>query len=141
MNNLYFKYQICPIEFRHLNTFLQFRLLYHKPHCTPLTVPIPKQRNSYSSFTTAHQQPRLQSLQPNSSVTNASLLPCRNPTVSLTPGLSLPNTHAKYHPCLISAPLRKKENIHKRTYPRFPSKPHPSFTPGPSHFPTKPHPS
>ena len=33
LNNLYFKYQVCQIKLRHLNTFLQFRLLFHKPHC------------------------------------------------------------------------------------------------------------
>ena len=33
VNNLYFKYQVCQIELRHLNTFLQFRLLFHEPHC------------------------------------------------------------------------------------------------------------
>ena len=33
VNNLNFKYQVCQIELRHLNTFLQFRLLFHKPHC------------------------------------------------------------------------------------------------------------
>ena len=34
VNNLYFKYQVCQMKLRHLNTFLQFRLLFHKPHCT-----------------------------------------------------------------------------------------------------------
>ena len=34
VNNLYFKYQVCHMKLRHLNTFLQFRLLYNKPHCT-----------------------------------------------------------------------------------------------------------
>ena len=33
LNNLYFKYQVCQIKSRQLNTFLQFRLLFHKPHC------------------------------------------------------------------------------------------------------------
>ena len=33
LNNLYFKYQICQMKLRHLNTFLQFRLLFHEPHC------------------------------------------------------------------------------------------------------------
>ena len=33
VNNLYFKYQVCQIKLRHLNTFLQFRLLFHEPHC------------------------------------------------------------------------------------------------------------
>ena len=33
LNNLYFKYQICKMRLRHLNTFLQFRLLFHEPHC------------------------------------------------------------------------------------------------------------
>ena len=33
-NNLYFKYQVCQMKLRHLNTFLQFRLLFHEPHCT-----------------------------------------------------------------------------------------------------------
>ena len=34
LNNLYFKYQVCQIKLRYLNTFLQFRLLLHEPHCT-----------------------------------------------------------------------------------------------------------
>ena len=33
LNNLYFKYQVCQMKLRHLNTFLQFRLLFHEPHC------------------------------------------------------------------------------------------------------------
>ena len=33
VNNLNFKYQVCQIKLRHLNTFLQFRLLFHEPHC------------------------------------------------------------------------------------------------------------
>ena len=33
LNNLYFKYQVCEMKLRHLNTFLQFRLLFHEPHC------------------------------------------------------------------------------------------------------------
>ena len=33
VNNLYFKYQVCQMKLRHLNTFLQFRLLFHEPHC------------------------------------------------------------------------------------------------------------
>ena len=33
LNNLYFKYQVCKMRLRHLNTFLQFRLLFHEPHC------------------------------------------------------------------------------------------------------------
>ena len=33
VNNLYFKYQVCQTKIRHLNTFLQFKLLFHKPHC------------------------------------------------------------------------------------------------------------
>ena len=32
--NLNFKYQVCQMKLRHLNTFLQFRLLFHEPHCT-----------------------------------------------------------------------------------------------------------
>ena len=32
----YFKYQVCQLKLRHLNTFLQFRLLFHKPHCMQL---------------------------------------------------------------------------------------------------------
>ena len=36
VNNLNFKYQICQIKLRHLNTFLQIRLSFHEPHCTPL---------------------------------------------------------------------------------------------------------
>ena len=34
VNNLHFKYQVCQMKFRHLDTFLQFRLLFHKPHCS-----------------------------------------------------------------------------------------------------------
>ena len=34
VNYLYFKYLVCQIKLRHLNTFLQFRLLFHKPHCS-----------------------------------------------------------------------------------------------------------
>ena len=34
LNNLYFKYQVCQMKLRHLNTFLQFRLLFHEPHYT-----------------------------------------------------------------------------------------------------------
>ena len=34
VNNLYFKYQVCQMKLRHLNTFLQFRLLFREPHCT-----------------------------------------------------------------------------------------------------------
>ena len=34
VNNLYFKYQVCQMKLRHLNTFLQFRLLFLEPHCT-----------------------------------------------------------------------------------------------------------
>ena len=33
LNNLYFKYQICQMKLGHLNTFLQFRLLFHERHC------------------------------------------------------------------------------------------------------------
>ena len=33
VNNLYFKYQVCVVKLRHLNTFLQSRLLFHEPHC------------------------------------------------------------------------------------------------------------
>ena len=33
LNNLYFKYQVWQMKLRHLNTFLQFRLLFHEPHC------------------------------------------------------------------------------------------------------------
>ena len=33
LNNFYFKYQICQMKLGHLNTFLQFRLLFHEPHC------------------------------------------------------------------------------------------------------------
>ena len=32
LNNLYFKYQVCEMKLRHLNTFLQFRLLFQEPH-------------------------------------------------------------------------------------------------------------
>ena len=34
VNNLYFKYRVCQMILRHLNTFLQFRLLFHEPYCT-----------------------------------------------------------------------------------------------------------
>ena len=34
VNNLYFKYQVCQMKLRHLTTFLQFRLLFHEPHCS-----------------------------------------------------------------------------------------------------------
>ena len=34
VNNLNFKYQVYKIKLRHFNTFLQFRLLFHEPHCT-----------------------------------------------------------------------------------------------------------
>ena len=40
LNNLYFKYQVCQMKLRHLNTFLQFRLLFHEPHCTSASSPI-----------------------------------------------------------------------------------------------------
>ena len=33
LNNLYFKYQVCQIKLRHLNTFLQLKLLFHEPYC------------------------------------------------------------------------------------------------------------
>ena len=33
LNNLYFKYQVYQMKLRHLNTFLQFRLLFQEPHC------------------------------------------------------------------------------------------------------------
>ena len=33
VNNLYFKYQVYQMKLRHLNTFLQFRLLFHEPRC------------------------------------------------------------------------------------------------------------
>ena len=33
LNNLFFKYQVCQMKLRHLNTFLQFWLLFHEPHC------------------------------------------------------------------------------------------------------------
>ena len=33
LNNLYFKYQVYQIKLRHLNTFLQFRLLFHELDC------------------------------------------------------------------------------------------------------------
>ena len=33
VNDLYFKYQVCQMILRHLNTFLQFRLSFHKPRC------------------------------------------------------------------------------------------------------------
>ena len=29
----YFKYQVCKMKLKRLNTFLQFRLLFHEPHC------------------------------------------------------------------------------------------------------------
>ena len=34
LNNLYFKYHVCQVKLSYLNTFLQFRLLLHEPHCT-----------------------------------------------------------------------------------------------------------
>ena len=34
LNNLYFKYQLCQMKLRHLNTFLQCRLLFNEPYCT-----------------------------------------------------------------------------------------------------------
>ena len=33
LNNLHSKYQVCEMKLKHLNTFLQFRLLFHEPHC------------------------------------------------------------------------------------------------------------
>ena len=36
LNNLYFKYQVYQMKLRHLNTFLQFRLIFHEPHCMDL---------------------------------------------------------------------------------------------------------
>ena len=37
LNNLYIKYQLWHMKLRHLNiylnTFLQFKLLFHEPHC------------------------------------------------------------------------------------------------------------
>ena len=33
VNNLYFINQVCQMILRHLHTFLQFRLLFHEPHC------------------------------------------------------------------------------------------------------------
>ena len=33
VNNTNFKYQVCQMKLRHLNTFLQFSLLFHEPHC------------------------------------------------------------------------------------------------------------
>ena len=38
VNNLYFKYQVCQLKLRHLYTFLQFRLLFHEPHCMCMCV-------------------------------------------------------------------------------------------------------
>ena len=32
VNNFYFKYQVCQMKLRHLNTFLQFRLYLHEPN-------------------------------------------------------------------------------------------------------------
>ena len=34
VNNLNFKYQVCQMILSHFNTFLQFRLLFHEPHCS-----------------------------------------------------------------------------------------------------------
>ena len=34
LNNLCFKYQVYQMKLRHLNSFLQHRLLFHEPHCT-----------------------------------------------------------------------------------------------------------
>ena len=33
LTNSYFKYQHYQMKLRYLNTFLQFRLLLHEPHC------------------------------------------------------------------------------------------------------------
>ena len=33
LNNLHFRYQICQMKLRHLNTFLQLSLLFHESHC------------------------------------------------------------------------------------------------------------
>ena len=33
LKNICFKYQVCQIKLRYLNTFLQFRLSFHEPHC------------------------------------------------------------------------------------------------------------
>ena len=33
LNNIHFKYQVSQIKLKDLNTFLQFRLLFHEPHC------------------------------------------------------------------------------------------------------------
>ena len=38
LNNLYFKYKVYLMKLRYLNTFLQFRLLFHEPHCRRLLV-------------------------------------------------------------------------------------------------------
>ena len=39
LNNLYFKHKVCQIKLRHLNTFLQFWLLFYEPHCMCITFP------------------------------------------------------------------------------------------------------
>ena len=54
VNNLYFKYQVCQINLKHLNTFLQFRLLFHKLHCRIL-VKISKKEEHFS-FILFHEE-------------------------------------------------------------------------------------
>ena len=62
LNNLYFKYQVCQMKLRHLNTFLQFRLIFHEPHCMPLP-PLPLTIcSSNSSCYPTHQNGNGQSL-------------------------------------------------------------------------------
>ena len=34
VNNFHSKYQVCQMKLRHFDTFLQFRLLFHEPHCS-----------------------------------------------------------------------------------------------------------
>ena len=48
LNNLYFKYQVCQMKWRHLNTFLQFRLSFHEPHCMRIGKELAVNRNGKS---------------------------------------------------------------------------------------------
>ena len=34
LNNFNFKRQVCQMKLKYLNTFLQFRQLFHEPHCS-----------------------------------------------------------------------------------------------------------
>ena len=54
VNNLYFKYQVYQMKLRHLITFLQFRLLFHEPHC--MKKGIGATRESSPTNNTAHSR-------------------------------------------------------------------------------------